>query len=105
VALRLTAQADALGGAALDGLAARFLPMAGYDERRMARTREDLVFIVQFLAATLLAADQVIFGDFLNWLQNLLVQRGGTKGLSRMLSAMASTPARRSPRGTPPTFR
>ena len=76
VALRLTAQADALGGAALDGLAARFLPMADYDERRMARTREDLVFIVQFLAATLLAADQAIFGDFLNWLQNLLVQRG-----------------------------
>ena len=76
VALRLTAQAEALGGAAFDGLAARFPPMAGYDERRMARTREDLVFIVQFLAATLLAADQAIFGDFLYWLQNLLVQRG-----------------------------
>ena len=76
VALRLTAQAEALGGAAFDGLAARFPSMAGYDERRMARTREDLVFIVQFLAATLLAADQAIFGDFLYWLQNLLVQRG-----------------------------
>ena len=76
VALRLTAQADALGGAALDGLAVRFPPMAGYDERQMARTREDLVFIVQFLAATLLAADQAVFGDFLDWLQNLLVQRG-----------------------------
>ncbi len=76
VALRLTAQADTLGGAALDGLAARFLPMADYDERRMARTREDLVFIVHFLAATLLAADQSIFRDFLNWLQYLLVQRG-----------------------------
>ena len=76
VALRLTAQAEALGGAAFDGLAARFPPMAGYDERQMARTREDLVFIVQFLAATLLAADQAIFGDFLYWLQNLLVQRG-----------------------------
>ena len=34
------------------------------------------MFIVQFLAATLLAADQAIFGSFLNWLQNLLVQRG-----------------------------
>ena len=76
VALRLTAQAEALGGAAFDGLAACFPPMAGYDERRIARTREDLVFIVQFLAATLLAADQAIFGDFLYWLQNLLVQRG-----------------------------
>ncbi len=76
VALRLTAQADALGTAALDGLAARFPAMTGYDERRMARTREDLVFIVRFLAATLLAADQTVFGDFLGWLQNLLLQRG-----------------------------
>jgi methanogenic corrinoid protein MtbC1 len=76
VALRLAAQADALGGAALDGLAARFPPTADYDERRMARTREDLVFIVQFLAATLLAADPAIFADFLNWLRELLAQRG-----------------------------
>ncbi len=76
VALRLVAQAEVLGGAAFDGLAAPFPPMAGYDERRMARTREDLVSVVQFLAAALLAADQAIFGDFLNWLQKLLVQRG-----------------------------
>jgi methylmalonyl-CoA mutase cobalamin-binding subunit len=76
VALRLTAQADALGGAAFDGLTARFPPMADYDERQITRTREDLVFIVRFLAATLLAADQAIFGDFLDWLRNLLVQRG-----------------------------
>ena len=76
VAVRLTAQAEALGGAAFDGLVEYFPPMAGYDEHRMARTREDLVFIVQFLAATLLAADQAIFGDFLYWLQNLLVHRG-----------------------------
>ncbi len=74
-ALRLTAQAEVLGGAALDGLAARFPPLAAYDERRIARTRENLVFIVRFLAASLLAADQAIFGDFLGWLQNLLVQR------------------------------
>jgi diguanylate cyclase (GGDEF)-like protein len=76
VALRLAAQAEALGGAAFDSLAATFPPMAGYSERRMARTREDLVSIVQFLAAALLAADQAIFGDFLYWLQKLLVQRG-----------------------------
>jgi len=75
VALRLGAQADALGSAAFDSLAARFAPMADYDERLRARTREDLVYIVQFLAAALLAADQAIFGDFLNWLQNLLIRR------------------------------
>jgi hypothetical protein len=50
--------------------------MADYDERQIARTGEDLVFIVRFLAAALLTADHTIFGDFLDWLQNLLVQRG-----------------------------
>jgi diguanylate cyclase (GGDEF)-like protein len=76
VALKLNAQADALGGAAFDGLVARFPRMADYDERQIARTREDLVFIVRFLAATLLAGDHTIFADFLDWLQVLLGQRG-----------------------------
>jgi hypothetical protein len=76
VAFLLSVRAYALGGAAFDYLAVSFPPMAGYDERRLARTREDLVFIVRFLAAALLAADQAIFTDFLQWLQNLLVQRG-----------------------------
>jgi len=75
-ALCLSAQADALAGAAFDGLTARFPRMADYDERQIARTGEDLVFIVRFLAAALLTADHTIFGDFLDWLQNLLVQRG-----------------------------
>ena len=35
-----------------------------------------LVFTVQSLAAALLAADQAIFSEFLNWLQKLLLQRG-----------------------------
>ena len=76
VALQLNAEADALGAAGFDGLTARFPRMADYDERQIARTREDLVFIVRFLAAALLAADHEIFGDFLDWLQNLLVWRG-----------------------------
>jgi diguanylate cyclase (GGDEF)-like protein len=76
VALQLNAQADPLGGAAFDGLTARFPRMADYDERQIARTREDLVFIVRFLGAALLAADHAIFVDFLDWLQALLVQRG-----------------------------
>ncbi|MDQ2816013.1 MAG: diguanylate cyclase [Actinomycetota bacterium] len=75
-ALRLAAQADALGGAALTGLADLFPPVAGYSERRIARTRENLVLIVQFLTATMLAADQAIFGDFLGWLQHLVAPRG-----------------------------
>jgi hypothetical protein len=76
VALRLSAQAGVLGRAAMEGLAARFPRVADYDERQLARTREDLVFIVRFLAATMLAADNAIFSDFLRWLQNLLVPGG-----------------------------
>ncbi len=76
VAFLLSVRADALGGAAFDGLAVGFPPMTGYDERQLARTREDLVFIVRFLAAALFAADEAIFADFLHWLQKLLVQRG-----------------------------
>jgi len=72
VALRLGAQADALGGAALD----RLFPAIGNDEHGTARVRENLVFIVQFLAAARLAADTAIFSEFLNWLQNLLARRG-----------------------------
>lgn len=34
------------------------------------------MFIVQFLAAALLAADQAIYGDFLDWRQDLLAHRG-----------------------------
>jgi len=76
VGLRLAAQADVLGAAAFDGLAACFPPMTDHDENQAAATREDLVFIVRFLAAALLAADRVIFSDFLDWRQNLLVSRG-----------------------------
>ena len=76
VASRLSAEASVLGSAAFDGFADRFPPVADYDERQIARTREDFVFIVRFLAATLLAADHAIFGEFIDWLQNLLVRRG-----------------------------
>ncbi|HEY5876826.1 MAG TPA: cobalamin-dependent protein [Ilumatobacteraceae bacterium] len=76
VALRLSTDSRQLGLSALDGLAARFPPMLDYSERQMARTREDLVFIVQFLAATMLVSDDSVFTEFLDWLQDLLVSRG-----------------------------
>jgi diguanylate cyclase (GGDEF)-like protein len=76
VGLLLSAQAEALGGAAFEGFAARFQPMADYDDRQVNRTRKDLVSIVRTLAATVLAADDAIFVDFLDWLQNFLVKRG-----------------------------
>lgn len=76
VAFRLSTQAVELGHAALETLAERFPPMAEYDERQLARTREDLVYIVQFLAAAMLLDEDAIFLDLLAWLQTLLVNRG-----------------------------
>lgn len=76
VALRLAAQADTLGSAALDALAGGSWLSLGDDERQAVRTQKALVTIVRFLAATLLTADQAILTDSLDWLQNLLVPRG-----------------------------
>jgi len=76
VGLRLTAQAEMLGGAAFDSLAVLFPSMTDDDENQVAHAREDLVFIVRFLAAALLADDHAIFSDFLDWRQNLLLSRG-----------------------------
>ncbi len=49
---------------------------ASDDERQAARTRHDLVFLIRFLAAALLAADQAIFRDYVSWRQHLLVPGG-----------------------------
>ncbi len=76
VARDLFVRANALGAAAFDGLVTRFAPMDTYDARQLARTREDLVFIVQFLAAAIVVSDESIFTEFTQWLQTLLVHRG-----------------------------
>lgn len=76
VSVRLEAQADRLGDTALQRLVADFPPLAHFDEHQLARTREDLVFIVHFVAAAILAGDPAIFVEFLDWLQALLNNRG-----------------------------
>lgn len=76
VAARLFAEADGLGGAAMQGLERSFPAIAAYDEAQSTRTREDLVYIVQFLAASFAAADDAVFLEFLAWLQRLLGHRG-----------------------------
>jgi hypothetical protein len=73
---RLDAQADRLGDTALQRLVADFPPLAHFDDHQLARTREDLVFIVHFLAAAIVAGDPEIFVEFLDWLQVLLDNRG-----------------------------
>jgi len=49
--------------------------MRDLDERQSIRTREDLSYIFQFLAVSLLVDDDRIFVDFLVWLSGVLTSR------------------------------
>lgn len=75
-AMRLDASAPHTGGVAFEDLTRRFPAMGSYDEAQIARTREDLVFIVQFLAASRLVDDITVLTTFLTWLADLLAARG-----------------------------
>lgn len=76
VALELEARAEELGERALPGLAERFPGLADYDRRQLARTREDLVYIVRFAAAARVVDDLEVFATFERWLAELLEARG-----------------------------
>lgn len=75
-ALAMLEQAAEIAQNALAGLAARFPPMADYSDEQLTHTREDLVFTVQFLAAAMLAGDDTVFTEYVDWLQRLLANRG-----------------------------
>ncbi len=74
-AVELEIRASELATAAYAGLVQRFPAMGRYDDRQLARTREDLVFIVQFVAAAHLVGDESVFTEFLDWLAELLEVR------------------------------
>jgi hypothetical protein len=61
---------------AYDAVAASTPHMAAYDDRQVARTREDLVVIVQFVAAARLVDDPTLLTDFVDWLRGVLAARG-----------------------------
>ncbi len=75
-ALHMLERAEEIAQSVLPVLVARFAPMANYSDEQLLRTREDLAFNVQFLAAAMLVRDDTIFTDFLGWLQSLLTNRG-----------------------------
>ena len=62
-------------------------------ERWLARTREDLEWILRFAAVSLDVADPTLFHEFLSWLQGVLVVRGVpvaalAVGLDRLADAL-----------------
>ena len=80
--LELEAARPELVEAATSQLFLRFPPLAGYTETQLARTREDLGYILQFLEAALLTDDPRLFLDeFLPWLTGVLTSRGLPSGV------------------------
>jgi methanogenic corrinoid protein MtbC1 len=80
--LELEAARPELVEAAMSELFVRFPPLAGYSETQLARTREDLGYILQFVEAAMLTNDPRIFLDeFLPWLTRVLTSRGLPAGV------------------------
>jgi methanogenic corrinoid protein MtbC1 len=80
--LELEAARPELVEAAMSALFLRFPPLAAYSEAQLARTREDLGYILQFLEAAQLTDDPRIFLDeFLPWLTRVLTSRGLPAGV------------------------
>lgn len=75
-ALELHRQAASLSELAFERLEELFPTLADYDQRQRAHTRQDLAYIVQFLAAARLVDDDEVFTTFHQWLESLLRARG-----------------------------
>ena len=88
-------------------LAGRFPPLADYTSGQLARTREDLDYILRFVEASLLTGDDSVVTGFASWLKSVLAARGlpdgtvplgigvlreclpeGLNGVDRLLTAM-----------------
>ncbi|HEY2639835.1 MAG TPA: hypothetical protein VGI66_08120 [Streptosporangiaceae bacterium] len=62
-------------------LATRFPPLADYTASQLARTREDLDYILRFVEASLLTGDDSIITVFADWLKSVLAARGLPDGI------------------------
>ncbi|HSK22746.1 MAG TPA: B12-binding domain-containing protein [Egicoccus sp.] len=72
----LVAESDAIVSRAYADLAQRWPPFAKLKPQAKERTREDFAYLVQFLAAALVADDARIVAEYLEWLTELLERRG-----------------------------
>ncbi|MBV9094157.1 MAG: cobalamin B12-binding domain-containing protein [Streptosporangiaceae bacterium] len=80
-ALALGAVRTALVKRAMRALTARVPAVAGYTPWQLAKTREDLDYIIRFVEASLLTADDSIVTDFAGWLASVLAARGLPDGI------------------------
>ena len=75
VAMILDLDSSHLASAALESMIASRPWMSGYNSGQLARTREDLAFIVRFIAAARLVDDPSVLMEFLDWLSSVLSAR------------------------------
>jgi hypothetical protein len=75
-ALAAGAERPLLVERAMSALATRFPPLADYTDWQLARTREDLDYILRFVEASLLTGDDSIITSFASWLTSVLTARG-----------------------------
>lgn len=78
-AIELDAGAEKIASAAFDDLMQQSPAMGHWDAAQLARTREDLAFIVQFVAAAMLVDEPTVLTGFLDWLAELLAARNVPK--------------------------
>ena len=66
---------------AMSALASRYPPLADYTSGQLARTREDLDYILRFAEASILTGDDSIITSFASWLKSVLAARGLPDGI------------------------
>jgi methanogenic corrinoid protein MtbC1 len=66
---------------AMSILASRFPPFADYTSWQLARTREDIDYILRFASASLLTGDDSIITGFASWMTSVLAARGLPDGI------------------------
>lgn len=76
LALQLDIDSQALAPVAFDTMMGSLPHMRGLNPDQLDRTREDLVFILRYIAAARLVEDPTVFTEFLGWLTELLEARG-----------------------------
>jgi methanogenic corrinoid protein MtbC1 len=76
LAIQLDGSAAAVADEAFESLRAGYPAMASFNHNQLARTREDLAYITQFVAAAKMVADPTVLSEMLVWLRALLANRG-----------------------------
>jgi hypothetical protein len=74
--VQLDLSAAEIADEAFESLSADYPPMASFNDSQLARTKEDLACITQFIAAARLLADRTVLTEILDWLRTLLANRG-----------------------------